>query len=102
MPRTSPLSLPARRPVFGRLGRLGWLGADVALAGLVILVVGLMIVPLPTWALDLLISANLSAAVAILLVVLYVPGCHRHRDVPDALLLTTPLSSRAQRSPGRA
>jgi type III secretion protein V len=86
MPRASPLSLPARRPV---LGRLGWLGADVALAGLVILVVGLMIVPMPTWALDLLISANLSAAVAILLVVLYVPDAIGIATFPTLLLLTT-------------
>jgi type III secretion protein V len=83
MPRASPLSLPARSP------RFGWFGADVALAGLVILVVGLMIVPLPTWALDLLISANLSAAVAILLVVLYVPDAIGIATFPTLLLLTT-------------
>ena len=39
--------------------------ADIALAGLVILVVAMMIVPLPTWGLDILIAANLSASVAI-------------------------------------
>jgi type III secretion protein V len=64
-------------------------GADVALAALVVLVVGLMIVPLPTWTLDLLISANLSAAVAILLVVLYVPDAIGIATFPTLLLLTT-------------
>jgi type III secretion protein V len=64
-------------------------GADVALAALVILVVGLMIVPLPTWTLDLLISANLSAAIAILLVVLYVPDAIGIATFPTLLLLTT-------------
>ena len=45
-------------------------GADAALALLVVSIVVMMIVPLPTWLLDILIAANLSAAVAILLVVL--------------------------------
>ena len=57
----------ALRPV----ARFG--GADAALALLVISIVAMMIVPLPTWLLDVLIATNLSAAVAILLVVLYVP-----------------------------
>ncbi len=64
-------------------------GADIALAALVIAVVGLMIIPLPTWMLDLLISANLSAAVAILLVVLYVPDAIGVATFPTLLLLTT-------------
>src|SRR5262252_7754457 len=48
-----------------------------------------MIVPLPTWILDLLISTNLSAAVAILLVVLYVPDAIGIATFPTLLLLTT-------------
>jgi type III secretion protein V len=48
-----------------------------------------MIVPLPTWVLDLLISANLSAAVAILLAVLYVPDAIGIATFPTLLLLTT-------------
>jgi type III secretion protein V len=63
--------------------------ADVALAGLVLLSLGLMIVPPPTWMLDLLISANLSAAVAILLVVLYVPEAIGIATFPTLLLLST-------------
>ncbi len=78
--RTFPVSLP-RRGTFAF--------ADIALAALVVLVVGLMIVPLPTWILDLLISANLSAAIAILLVVLYVPDAIGIATFPTLLLLTT-------------
>jgi type III secretion protein V len=70
-------------------GRAGFAGADIALAALVVLVVGLMIVPLPTWTLDLLISTNLSVAVAILLVVLYVPDAVGIATFPTLLLLTT-------------
>ncbi len=48
-----------------------------------------MIVPLPTWTLDLLLSANLSAAVVVLLVVLYVPDAIGIATFPTLLLLTT-------------
>jgi type III secretion protein V len=78
-----PSTLPTLR--FAR----GFAGADVALAALVVLVVGLMIVPLPTWTLDLLIATNLSAAVAVLLVVLYVPDAIGIATFPTLLLLTT-------------
>jgi type III secretion protein V len=79
----------ARALPFSSLRRGGFAWADIALAALVVLVVGLMIVPLPTWVLDLLISANLSVAVAILLVVLYVPDAIGIATFPTLLLLTT-------------
>jgi type III secretion protein V len=63
--------------------------ADIALAAFVVLVVGLMIVPLPTWVLDILLSANLSIAVTVLLVVLYVPDAIGIATFPTLLLLTT-------------
>ena len=62
---------------------------DAALALLVLAVVGMMIVPLPTWLLDGLISLNLSAAVTLLLVVLYVPDALAIATFPTVLLLTT-------------
>jgi type III secretion protein V len=71
------------------LGRRRFFSADIVLAALVVLVVGLMIVPLPTWILDILIATNLSAAVAILLVVLYVPEATGIATFPTLLLLTT-------------
>jgi type III secretion protein V len=61
----------------------------VALALLVVSVVAMMIVPLPTWLLDILIAANLSGSVAILLVVLYVPDALAIATFPTLLLLTT-------------
>jgi type III secretion protein V len=64
-------------------------GAELGLALLVIAVVAMMIVPLPTWLLDLLLAANLSLSVAILLVVLYVPDALRIATFPTVLLLTT-------------
>ena len=64
-------------------------GAELGLALLVISVVAMMIVPLPTWLLDVLIATNLSLAVAILLVVLYVPDALAIATFPTILLLTT-------------
>ena len=85
----SRLSRVARPSATAALRPRGFGSADVALAALVVLVVGLMIVPLPTWTLDLLLSANLSSAVAILLVVLYVPDAIGIATFPTLLLLTT-------------
>src|SRR5215208_1877635 len=63
--------------------------ADAVLAALVIAVVGLMVVPLPTWLLDLLIASNLAISVAILLVALYVSDALKIAAFPTLLLLTT-------------
>lgn len=63
--------------------------ADAALAGVVVMVVGLMIVPLPTWLLDLLIASNLASSVALLLVTLYVSDALKIASFPTLLLLTT-------------
>src|SRR5690606_32185505 len=82
-PMTTPkaLTLTAARP--------RWRGADAALAALVIAVVGLMVVPLPTWLLDLLIASNLAFSVVILLVLHYLRYGHKIAAFPTVLLLTT-------------
>ena len=63
--------------------------ADLALAALVVAIVGMMIVPLPTSVLDLLISINLAAAVTLLLVAIYVSDALKIATFPTLLLLTT-------------
>src|SRR3954471_21195801 len=63
--------------------------ADAVLAGVVIAVVGLMVVPLPTWLLDLLIASNLAGSVVILLVSLYVSEALKIASFPTLLLITT-------------
>src|SRR4051812_45038941 len=65
------------------------LTADAALAGVVVAVVGLMVVPLPTWLLDLLLACNLAGSVSILLVTLYVTSALQIAAFPTLLLLTT-------------
>jgi type III secretory pathway component EscV len=63
--------------------------ADVALAALVLLVVGMMIVPLPTGVLDVLLATNISLAVLMLLVALYVRDGLEFAAFPTILLVTT-------------
>src|SRR6188768_448393 len=75
------LGLRAQRP------RGGF--ANAALAGFVIAIVGLMVVPLPTWLLDLLIASNLACSVAVLLVALYVSDALKIAAFPTLLLITT-------------
>jgi type III secretion protein V len=63
--------------------------SDMALAALVALIVGMMIVPLPTFLLDLLISFNIGAAVTMLLIAIYVSDALKIATFPTLLLITT-------------
>jgi type III secretion protein V len=63
--------------------------SDLGLAALVALTVGMMIVPLPTFLLDLLISLNLAAAVVLLLLAIHVSDALRIATFPSLLVLTT-------------
>lgn len=81
MPNTNALRL------VGEKRKLSW--ADAALAGVILAVVGLMIVPLPTWLLDLLLAGNLATSVVVLLVALYVSDALKIASFPTLLLLTT-------------
>ena len=70
-----------------RLGRL----QDVALAGAVVMVVVMLIIPLPNWLLDLLIAFNITFALTLLLACMYVPKATDLASFPSLLLLTTML-----------
>ncbi len=73
-------------------GRLqGWLRrySDILLAALVIGIIGMMIVPLPTWVLDLLLTLNITLAVTLLMVSLYIPNALKIAAFPAMLLITT-------------
>ena len=63
--------------------------SDLALAALVVAIVGMMIVPLPPVALDVLIALNIAIALTLLLVSIYVTEALRIATFPTLLLLTT-------------
>lgn len=62
---------------------------DIALAGIIILVLVMMILPLPFLLLDILITMNITLAVVILMVTIYVPEALRIASFPTILLVTT-------------
>jgi type III secretion protein V len=63
--------------------------SDIALAAVVVLIVGMMIVPLPTLLLDVLISLNIAVGVTLLLLAIYVSDALKIATFPTLLLLTT-------------
>jgi type III secretion protein V len=63
--------------------------SDIVLAVLVIAVVGMMIIPLPTWLLDILLTIQITIAVIIILVALYITDTLRIASFPTILLITT-------------
>jgi type III secretion protein V len=69
----------------------GWLKrfSDVLLAALVIGIIGMMIIPLPTLALDVLLTLNITVAVTLLMVSLYIPNALQIASFPSILLITT-------------
>jgi len=62
---------------------------DIVLAGVVIAIIGMMLIPLPTPLLDVLLTFNISLSVLILLISLYVPKALSLSVFPTLLLLTT-------------
>jgi type III secretion protein V len=63
--------------------------SDIVLAFVVIAIVGMMIVPLPTFLLDILLTINISLSVMILLISLYLPRALQLSSFPTLLLITT-------------
>jgi type III secretion protein V len=63
--------------------------ADILLAFLVMLVVGMMIVPVPPFMLDLLLVLNISISMIMLLIAMYIPEALKLAVFPTIILVTT-------------
>jgi flagellar biosynthesis protein FlhA len=63
--------------------------SDLVAAVAVVMVVAMMVIPLPPFLLDLLITLNISAALMIVVATLYVPRALDFSSFPSLLLLTT-------------
>src|SRR5438477_4927369 len=63
--------------------------ADLILVSLVGVMVGLMIVPLPTFLLDIFLTINITVAVTILMVSIYISSPTQIASYPTLLLITT-------------
>lgn len=62
---------------------------DLLVAVSLVVVVGMMIIPIPEWALDVLLTLNLSAALTVLLVAIYTIKPLDFSSFPSLLLVTT-------------
>jgi flagellar biosynthesis protein FlhA len=76
---------PARAPASGRPLQV----SDLAMAIAVVLIIGLMMVPLPTPVLDVMLALNITAALTILLVAMYVMEPLQFAVFPALLLVMT-------------
>ncbi len=85
--QTTSLSSPATRlrDLFSVAARQN----DLALAGLLVAIVALFVLPLPTPLLDLLIATNLAVSLVLLIVAMYVPSALSLSTFPSLLLFTT-------------
>ncbi len=63
--------------------------SDVVLALLVVAVIGMIIIPLPTWLVDILLTVNITIGILILLVALYISDALKIASFPTLLLITT-------------
>jgi len=62
---------------------------EVSIAALVVAVVALMILPLPTWLIDILLSVNITLSVVLLTATMYIPRATTLSSFPSLLLFTT-------------
>lgn len=63
--------------------------SDLILVSCIAAMIGMMIVPLPTWLLDILLTVNITIAVTILMVSIYISNATQIPSYPTLLLITT-------------
>jgi len=63
--------------------------SDVILAGFIILIIGMIIIPVPPMVIDIMIAINMSAAICLLMVALYIQKAVHLSIFPSILLVTT-------------
>jgi len=63
--------------------------SEILLALLVITIIAIMIIPIPTFVMDLLLTANMAMAISVLMICLYVPDALSLASFPTILLITT-------------
>jgi type III secretion protein V len=62
---------------------------DVILAFLVMMIIVLMVIPIPTWLLDVLLAVNLTISILLLMLSMYIPRTLELSTFPSILLFTT-------------
>jgi|GEM_PF-6968935 len=81
------LSSPLRTGIFR--GLAGQRYADMLLAVMALLIIVMMVLPMPPWALDMLVAINIGSGITLLLFALYVGTPTAFSTFPSILLFTT-------------
>ena len=77
-----PTEMAASRPLFAR-------NQDVLLAACVVLILGVLVLPIPTLPLDVLLTVNIALSVVVLLATIYLKRAVEFRVFPSLLLMLT-------------
>ena len=59
-------------------------GGEIAIAALVVAVIALMILPLPTFAIDSLLALNIAVSVTLLMMTMYIPNAVAFSSFPSS------------------
>src|SRR5690606_9061383 len=86
-PRLHPLSLHDALPIW--IGAAAGRHSDVGVVLAVVFIIIMMIVPLPTWLIDLLLAVNISVALLILMLTMNVQHALQFSIFPSLLLVVT-------------
>ena len=62
---------------------------DIALVAGIVAIIALMIVPLPNWAIDILVAVNISGGILLLLLAIYISNPLEFSVFPSVLLIST-------------
>eukprot|EP01034_Spumella_vulgaris_P016630 gene16630-21228_t len=62
---------------------------DIVLAVMIVAIIFMMILPLPTWLVDVLIGLNMTVSAMLLMVAMYLPSPLAFSSFPSVLLVTT-------------
>jgi type III secretion protein V len=62
---------------------------DIVLAVMIVAIIFMMILPLPTWLVDILIGTNMTVSAMLLMVAMYLPSPLAFSSFPSVLLVTT-------------
>ncbi|MBI5510807.1 MAG: type III secretion system export apparatus subunit SctV [Deltaproteobacteria bacterium] len=73
----------------GDFGEVSKRYSDIILAGLVVGVIGMMIIPLPTHVLDILLVLNITIQVALMMISIYISSPLKLSSYPTIILVTT-------------
>ena len=72
-----------------KLARLVSSSSDIILAAFIIMIIGMIIIPVPPTVIDIMIAINMSAAICLLMVALYIQKAVHLSIFPSILLVTT-------------